>query len=220
MVPNKPIRRTALLSAVFSFLCRLRCGSASSLRYECQQLRFDSFLILPESLVMSTASAQRQMTSVTEPFTLRYVCRECGGVNNRTLTDTEMALVCDACGHRQEGFLDEELPKSRLVERCVVCGNRELYMRKDFKQQIGVFAVTLAVVIATIIYAYTKNIVWTVLVLVASSIIDSILYRFIPDMTACYKCKAEYRGMVRNPEHKAYSHYTGERYRSQAQQSQ
>ena len=73
----------------------------------------------------STASAQRKMTSVTEPFTLRYVCRECGGVNNRTFTYTEMALVCDAYGHLQDGFLEEELPKSRLVERCVVFGRSE-----------------------------------------------------------------------------------------------
>lgn len=165
---------------------------------------------------MSIAESAYPKSGDGQLFTVQFVCRECGAVTRLEVTRALSELDCGQCHSRVPSHSVPELAQSRVLEACLVCGGQDFYVRKDFKQTVGVFAVTLACVIATVIYAYTRNMVWTVLVLVISSVIDSILFRFVPDLTACYRCKAEYRGMVRNPAHKPFSHYTAERYRALA----
>jgi hypothetical protein len=150
------------------------------------------------------------------PFNLKYVCRECGRILFRDLVG-QVDLRCENCGNELHARTGDKLGEN-IIEQCVVCGGDDLYVRKDFKQMAGAFIVTVAVVVATVAYYYTANMLWPILVLVFSAVVDAALYRFIPDLTACYKCKAEYRGMKRNPEHGNYSHYTAERYRALARQ--
>ncbi|MDP6354292.1 MAG: hypothetical protein QF473_04285 [Planctomycetota bacterium] len=149
-------------------------------------------------------------------FNLKYVCRECGTVLLEDLSQP-LDLKCVNCGNELEAHPGDKLDE-KTIEHCLVCGGDDLYVRKDFKQMAGAFVVTSAVVVATIAYYYTANMLWPILVLVISAMVDAALYRFIPDMTACYRCKAEYRGMNLNPEHGNYSHYTAERYRALARQ--
>jgi len=149
-------------------------------------------------------------------FHLKYVCRECGKVLLKDLSQT-LDLKCENCSNELEAHPGDRLGE-QIIEHCLVCGGDDLYVRKDFKQMAGAFVVTAAVVIATVAYYYTEYMLWPILVLVLSAMADAVLYQFIPDLTACYKCKAEYRGMKLNPEHSNYSHYTAERYRALARQ--
>lgn len=163
---------------------------------------------------MSVDSAAAQMPP---SFNLKYVCLKCGRVLLKDLRQS-LVLKCENCSNELDAHPGDKLGES-IIEQCVVCGGDDLYVRKDFKQMAGAFIVTFAVVVATVAYFYSANMLWPILVLVLSAIADAALYRFIPDLTACYKCKAEYRGMKRNPEHGNYSHYTAERYRALARQA-
>ena len=50
-------------------------------------------------------------------------------------------------------------------------------------------------------------------VLLAAAVIDAALYLFVPKITVCYRCRAEFRDVPINPDHSGFELATGEKYR-------
>lgn len=116
---------------------------------------------------------------------------------------------CYACDHRLRlSAADKSLPT------CVVCGNHELYKKKDFPQWLGGTILLAAVVLSTVTY-YSYQKWWSWSFLIGSAIIDGVMYLLVGDVVVCYRCEAQYRGFTATDAHKPFEIAIGERYRQE-----
>jgi hypothetical protein len=98
------------------------------------------------------------------------------------------------------------------LETCPNCGCRDLFVRKDFPQVLGMTIVALAA-LTFIILAASRQTFWLgACVLVIAAVVDAILYLIVPKLTVCYHCRGEFKGAV-NPKHGAFELSIAEKYR-------
>src|SRR5579864_2193386 len=125
----------------------------------------------------------------------------------RASVGTPLDWQCPGCEHRQH--IDSAPPN---LSRCVVCGNAELYKKKDFPHWLGMAILVAACVASVYTYFwYDKWLTWAILI--GSAIIDGGLYLMVGDAVVCYRCGAHYKGFTPTDEHKPFELTIGERYR-------
>ena len=116
---------------------------------------------------------------------------------------------CTACDHR----LHLNAAESPL-QTCVVCGNHELYKKKDFPHWLGMTILTVACIAFLVINAYRyPGLAWTILIV--SAAFDGWLYLWVRDVTVCYRCNAHFRGFPTSAAQKPYDLGIAERYRQE-----
>jgi hypothetical protein len=134
---------------------------------------------------------------------LRLGC-PCGGRLEWTQAPGEPGpgrVACGGCGEErtlEPGRRDEE----GGLWACQVCGHPELYSRKDFPAALGLGIVGVAAVAAPST-AYLS--------LVGATLVDGLLYLFMPEVVACYVCGAEHRGAAKEPRHPRFDREIAER---------
>jgi hypothetical protein len=117
---------------------------------------------------------------------------------------------CPACDH----LVPLEDPHGGTLEKCRVCGNAELYKKKDFPHWLGLTILTLACVASIIPYwLYQPWLTWAILI--GSAVFDGLLYLWVGDVVVCYRCDAHHRGFPADPDHKPFELGTAERYRQE-----
>jgi hypothetical protein len=115
---------------------------------------------------------------------------------------------CSGCGHR----LELTAPGEGL-SACAICGNAELYKKKDFPHWLGLTilsAACLGFVICNAIYEPW----WAWAILIGSALFDGLLYLRVGDAVVCYRCNAHYRRLAA-AEHKPFELVVAERYRQE-----
>jgi hypothetical protein len=142
---------------------------------------------------------------------IRFPCPTCDHPGGR-LTDTGTAeWQCPRCDHLARlpaGGPDPALPA------CPLCGNAELYKKKDFPHGLGLAILALACLASTVTYGlYDKWLTWAILI--GSAAFDGLLYLSVKDVVVCYRCHAEFRGVPPGPDHKPFELTTHERYRQE-----
>jgi len=142
-----------------------------------------------------------------------FYCYQCSLYNMYTLPPESGAGRCEHCGHEHTVQPSQDALNGGPLESCPQCENLFLYQRKDFPQQLGCAAVVATVVLSSVAYAF-----WhfpaALAVLVLASIADLTLYHWLTEVTVCYRCHAELRGFVPNPEHGAFDIHRAEEYES------
>jgi len=116
---------------------------------------------------------------------------------------------CTACDHR----LHLNAAEATLLA-CVVCGNRELYKKKDFPHWLGMTILVTALILSTLTY-YSYQKWWSWSFLIGSAVIDGIMYLMVADVIVCYRCEAHYRGFTSTAAHLPFEITIGERYRQE-----
>jgi hypothetical protein len=101
-----------------------------------------------------------------------------------------------------------------VLTTCPDCGCRDLFVRKDFPQKIGLAIVVVAAVTFVVLSVRRATMYVGVVVLLAAFVVDAVLYVFVPKVTVCYRCRAEFRGVPVNPEHEGFELAVGEKYRT------
>lgn len=101
-----------------------------------------------------------------------------------------------------------------VLDECPECGCRDLFIRKDFPQKFGLSLVMLAGISFLWLAASRQRFYLGALVLLAAAFIDGLLYLFVPRITVCYRCRAEFRDRPINPEHEGFELAIAEKYRS------
>ncbi|HSV16586.1 MAG TPA: hypothetical protein VLI90_20145 [Tepidisphaeraceae bacterium] len=96
---------------------------------------------------------------------------------------------------------------------CPHCGCQDLFVRKDFPQRLGLAIVVLAGVSFLVLAARPTTFRWGVWVLIAAVAVDAVLYFFVPRVTTCYRCRADFRDVPINPSHGAFELAVAEKYR-------
>ena len=131
-----------------------------------------------------------------------------------------IAYQCDICGHYQRHNHPERLdlkcpacdtlvctvPENWLLEYgCPVCKCRHLYRRKNFNQVVGLVIILVGAFLAVVISYW---------ILAAVTLMDILLYRFVPEVAVCYRCGAEANGIIGTGELSMFDHHTAEMYES------
>jgi hypothetical protein len=100
------------------------------------------------------------------------------------------------------------------LHTCMLCGNAELYKKKDFPHWLGLTILTVACVGSIIpYYLYHQWLTWTILI--GSALVDGLLYLWVGDAIVCYRCNAHYRGFGSLPEHQPFELGIAEKYRQE-----
>ncbi len=100
------------------------------------------------------------------------------------------------------------------LSRCAVCGNADLYKKKDFPHWLGMTILVGACLVSVFTYGmYEKWLTWTILI--GSAVFDGVLYLWVGDALVCYRCHAHFRGFTPTEAHQPFELTTGERYRQE-----
>ena len=106
-------------------------------------------------------------------------------------------------------------PEHAELCRCLVCPSSDLFLRKDFPQQLGVAIVALGFLASSVAWFYYQ-IYWSFGILFAVAGIDVVLYAVMGESLTCYRCGAAYRGLSGLKRHTPFDLSIHERYRQQA----
>ena len=137
-----------------------------------------------------------------------FVCPQCDAPASANL-DQSTAWECQACGHALH--LDRPEPE---LPMCVLCGNGELYKKKDFPHWLGMMILVLACAASFVTYFwYEKWLTWAILI--GTALFDGLLYLLVGDALVCYRCNAHYKGFSSSPAHGPFELTIGERYRQE-----
>src|SRR5262245_59289722 len=96
---------------------------------------------------------------------------------------------------------------------CPHCNCHDLYIRKDFPQKLGFAIVSCAAIAFLVLAAWRSSFYLGALALIIAAAIDGVLYFFVPRITVCYRCRAEFRDRPVNPKHHGFELAIGEKYR-------
>lgn len=107
-----------------------------------------------------------------------------------------------------EGVLDD----NGVLRRCPVCGCRDIFVRKDFPQGLGLGLVLTAGIASVILFAMDLTVI-SIAVLGLAVVIDALLYRFVGKCLVCYRCRTEFRDTPIDERHEPWDLAIGEKYR-------
>lgn len=142
-----------------------------------------------------------------------FVCRECERTGRVECDSTTEEVVCPHC--RVVFAVAPGTVHAERVDECVICGCRELFVRKDFSQRLGITIVAIGFVLSSIAWGM-HLIFWTYGILFATALIDVVLYLTVGNLLQCYRCSAIYRGLSELGEHATFDLETHEKFRQQA----
>jgi hypothetical protein len=118
---------------------------------------------------------------------------------------------CPICDHLLQ--VQPEVVNERL-ETCAVCGNHELYKKKDFPHWLGLTILATACFAFIVLHAFYRQwLAW--IIFIASAAFDGVLYVAVGDAIVCYRCGAHYRGLPTGSAHRAFELGVAERYRQE-----
>jgi hypothetical protein len=107
---------------------------------------------------------------------VEFGCPECAHAVEAAPGET---ASCSHCGH------EAALPGAESLDRCLACGCEELYRHRDFNQKLGIFLIALGVFLWWLLKSF-----WPMVIAAA---IDLALFKLLPDVGICYRCKAHHR---------------------------
>jgi DNA-directed RNA polymerase subunit RPC12/RpoP len=151
------------------------------------------------------------------PVTVTYSCPGCGRTSACQVhpepdasSGPPAAIACPACSRTilppPAAFRDGHLT------RCLVCPGTDLFLRKDFPQKLGVGIVVVGFLASCVAWGM-RELVWTFGILFATAAVDVVLYLFMPECLACYRCGARYRGREVTGDHRPFDLAVHERER-------
>src|SRR6516165_10375238 len=145
---------------------------------------------------------------------LTFQCANCGQVNHVPALEAARIGRCARCG--VERPLHREAIEENQLLTCPYCATADLYIQKDFPQGLGLFIVIVGFVISTIFWYFEMPVV-TYVILLTSALLDMLLYYRVPNVTICYRCLSQVRGVGSDVggRYQPFDLAIGERYRQE-----
>lgn len=162
-----------------------------------------------------------------------FPCPRCERTARATFARRDGALECPWCHARiqapPEAFGAPERPTesadnpyespaadgaSPTLRRCLVCPSKDLFVRKDFPQRLGVSIVVLGFFASCVTWAM-HYVYATFAVLFGTALLDVLLYVSFGEAVQCYRCGATYRNLDGATDYPAFDLETHERHRQQ-----
>lgn len=143
-----------------------------------------------------------------------FHCRECEQPVTLDFSPDSSLLQCPGCGHALPKSA-EDFDSQGNLRACVVCGCRELFIRKDFPQRLGIAIVVCGFVGSSIALAFHFRYL-SYAILFATALVDLVLYFTVRNMLQCYRCEAVYRGQTGLEVFEPFNLETHEKFRQQS----
>jgi hypothetical protein len=141
-----------------------------------------------------------------------FRCPHCDRLVEQSLAPLPEELGCAACAARwrvpTDAWMDGKL------RRCLVCPSRDLFVRKDFSQRLGVTIVVAGFALSSVFWYYRMPL-WTYAVLFGTALLDVVLYLAVGNVLECYRCHAQYRGIPGLEDYAPFDLETHEKHRQQ-----
>jgi hypothetical protein len=126
------------------------------------------------------------------------------------MEECDGVIRCPRCKADIPMTMTESMRDAGTPDRCAVCGCREMFIRKDFPQKIGLAVVVIAGISSIVLFRSNVLLAWAVLA--SAVLIDLVFYIATGLVTTCYACRAEYRGGKMNASHDGFDLATSEKY--------
>jgi hypothetical protein len=97
---------------------------------------------------------------------------------------------------------------------CLICGNPELYKKKNFPHWLGL-SILVVSCLAFMVLELLYHQWWAWAILLGSAVFDGLLYLWVGDVVVCYRCHAHYRGGMPVPALQPHDLGIAERYRQE-----
>lgn len=137
-------------------------------------------------------------------------CPTCGSVIDSDLSPAVEILSCAACGSQLR--LTGPMAQDGHLSGCLVCPSRELYVRKNFPQRLGLLIVITGFALSTVAYGF-RWIAATFGILLGTALVDLLLYVWMGNVLECYACQARYHGLSGMDDQPAFDLEVHERHR-------
>lgn len=156
-------------------------------------------------------AASTQSTTSDMRVQLATTCPSCGGGIEVEVSPESRQIECGHC--HMTLALAGQPTAAGMMDRCLVCPSRDLFVRKDFPQRLGVTIVAVGFVASSIAWYY-ENFVATYGILFATALLDVLVYVLRGNLLECYACHAQYR-QASLAEHPPFNLEIHERHRQQ-----
>ena len=141
-----------------------------------------------------------------------YLCPQCDATVRHTIIPGQ-PVNCSAC-HWTASENTEGVEKNKMG-CCLVCGGREMFIRKDFPQRLGVTILVVGFA-ASFVTWYFHWVIATFAILFGTALIDAVLFIVMGNVLECYRCKSQFRDIPQLEGHDAFDLEIHERYRQQS----
>ena len=108
---------------------------------------------------------------------------------------------------------DQALDDRQQLRRCPVCGCRELFVRKDFPQLLGLLLVVATASGAILLFLLNRA-KWAYGLLAAMVVADVVLSLAAGRCLVCYRCRSEFRGIEIPRDQAGWDLAIGDKYRA------
>ncbi|MFN4260411.1 MAG: hypothetical protein ACK4RK_14040 [Gemmataceae bacterium] len=141
---------------------------------------------------------------------IRFLCPVCQYPGRWRGTEAA-TYSCPQCGH----VLTLSAPENdKALSACAVCGNEEVYRKKDFPHWLGISILVLSCLAFLILKALYHQ-WWAWVILIGSALFDGALYLLVKDVVVCYRCGTHHHGLPSNPDYPPFDLSIAERYRQE-----
>lgn len=150
--------------------------------------------------------------------TVTFRCPSCQATDRADLASDDVtcpSCQVSVCKPNAQLSPDANAASGESITRCLVCNGRELFIRKDFPQRLGVTIVLLGFAASCITWNY-QWVVATFGILFGTAAVDITLYFLMGNVLECYQCHSQYRGLPQLDGHDAFDLEIHERHRQQA----
>ena len=121
-------------------------------------------------------------------------CPECDASLPVHAGDAPAAIKCGGCGREIPLTITEAVRADTAIDRCPVCDGVDFYIRKDFDPKIGLTVVIIGALVSAGFYWFGRDLI-AYSILGSAALIDLIVYGRLKDVTLCYRCHTEFRGV-------------------------
>lgn len=111
-------------------------------------------------------------------------------------TDDARVIRCGRCGREIPLIISDDVRADHAVDACPVCQGAQFYSRKDFDPKVGLAVVVAGAAISAAFYWFGRDLL-AYGVLAGAALIDLIVYSRLEEITVCYRCHSEFRGVYR-----------------------
>ncbi len=141
-----------------------------------------------------------------------FSCPRCHGHVNRDFDENTASLTCSQCQTAVQ--VSAGALHGSHLKKCLVCPSKDLFVRKNFPQRVGVTIVIIGFALSCLTWFY-HMVIATFVVLFATALLDVVLYVLVGDVVECYRCHARYQGVADPVGHGGFDLEVHERHRQQ-----
>lgn len=152
-----------------------------------------------------------------------FRCPACQQPHRTLISHSTTSLRCELCDWSRavdssvsDASSPEQQPEKEDVppKQCLVCGCQDLWRQKNFPPRVGIAFVAAGAILSTIAWGYYRPLI-AIGILMAFAMIDLLLFAFMGDVLACYKCGARHGLAKPDDDLPCFELETAERYRQE-----